>query len=135
METLTVLFIAASIQYGLPQGLLSSLCYIESTHNIHAIHRDDGTANSVGVCQIQLPTAKGLGFKGTEKDLMKPENNIKYAAKYLKHQIDRYNSTIKGIIAYNRGSAKNLTSTAYSAKVIKQWRKINVRQEQKLATR
>ena len=55
---------------------------------------------------------------------MEPEINVYYAAKYLAHQIHRYKgSTYKGIIAYNRGSAKNLTRTAYADKVMKEWGK------------
>lgn len=119
---LTLLFNTTTVEFNLPPDLLSSLCFIESTHNINAIHYDDGTGNSVGVCQIKLSTAKWLGFKGTEKQLMNPKVNIHYAGKYLQHQINRYHSVTKGIIAYNVGHAKNLTYTQYSAKVIKQWR-------------
>ncbi len=124
---LTILFTTTSLHFGLPPKLLEALCYIESTHNINAVHKDDGGGNSVGVCQIKLKTAVWLGFKGTEKELMVPKTNIYYSAKYLAYQIKRYNSTTKAIIAYNRGNAKGLTSTRYSVKVIKQWRKINVR--------
>lgn len=119
---LTLLFNTTSAQFNLPKGLLSSLCYIESTHNTKAIHKDDGTGNSVGICQVKLSTAKWLGFTGTEKQLMKPSTNIYYAAKYLNYQIRRYHSTTRGIIAYNFGNAKNLTSTRYSVKVLRQWR-------------
>lgn len=120
--SLFVLFLLAGTQNHLPQGLLSSLCYVESTHNIHAIHRDDGSSNSVGVCQIKLKTAKWFGFKGTEKQLMNPAINIKYSAKYLAYQIKRYHNIRRGVIAYNRGNAKGLTNTLYQAKVYKQWK-------------
>lgn len=125
---LTTLFFTTSKQFDLPQNLLSSLCFIESTHNPNAVHKDDGTTNSVGVCQLKLKTAKWLGFKGTEKQLMDPRTNIYYAAKYLKYQIDRYNSVERGIVAYNKGNAKNLTHSKYSEKVMKQWRLYNGRQ-------
>lgn len=119
---LTTLFISFSIQYGLPANLLSSLCYVESKHKISAIHRDDGGSSSLGVCQIKLSTAKGLGFKGSAKDLMRPDTNISYAAKYLSKQIHRYNSVRLGVIAYNRGNAKHLTTSKYQRKVFKEWR-------------
>lgn len=126
MTTLTALFLSATLQTGLPANLLSSLCYVESAHKINAIHHDDGNGDSLGVCQIKYPTAKMMGFKGTSEQLMLPKNNIKYAAKYLAHQIKRYNGDVtKAVIAYNQGSAKNLTSTKYSIKVFKQWRKQN----------
>jgi soluble lytic murein transglycosylase-like protein len=124
MNTLTALFMTMSLQYGLPPKLLSSICYIESTHNVHAVHHDDGGADSLGVCQIKLATAKGLGFKGTAKQLMDPKLNIKYAAKYLSHQIKRYNGSIeKAVIAYNKGNAKGLTTSKYQRKIFKQWRR------------
>lgn len=129
---LTLLFMTTSAQFNLPPNLLSSLCYVESTHNIKAIHKDDGSGNSVGVCQIKLKTAKWLGFKGTEKQLMEPATNIHYAAKYISYQHGRYKSVTKAIIAYNMGNAKNLTKTKYSDKVINQWRKTNEHQRYSL---
>lgn len=124
MGSLSVLFILVSAQQGLPADLLSSLCLVESQHNVNAVHQHDGHGNSVGACQIKLNTAKGLGFKGTEKDLLKPENNLLYAAKYLKHQIQRYNGDVaRGVIAYNQGSARTATKTKYSSKVFAEWSK------------
>lgn len=122
MSTVIAYFILISAQFNLPPNLLSSLCYVESTHNIEAIHYDDGGSNSVGICQIKLRTAQNLGFEGTEQDLMDPYTNIYYAAKYLSHQHKRYHGNIeKSLIAYNMGSAKDLTTTPYSAKVLKIW--------------
>jgi soluble lytic murein transglycosylase-like protein len=120
---LSLLFIMMSQAYNLPPSLLSSLCYVESRHYISAIHKDDGTTDSLGVCQVKYETAKWLGFNGTSEQLMNPKINVKYAAKYLSYQMKRYNYNItKAVIAYNIGSAKQLTSTKYSDKVLKQWR-------------
>src|ERR1700692_3723359 len=95
------LFILYSAQFNLPDGLLSSLCYVESGHNIEAVHLADGNGNSIGACQIKLKTARFMGFRGTEKQLMRPDVNIYYAAWYLRYQINRYRSVRKGVIAYN----------------------------------
>jgi len=120
---LMFLFTTVTAKLGLPAHLLPSLCYVESTHKIEAINYNDGGSNSVGVCQIKLKTAKWLGFKGTEKELMLPKNNIYYAGLYLKYQIKRYNGNYtKAIIAYNMGNARALTQTNYSAKVNKVWK-------------
>ena len=120
--TLLPIFVSISIQFGLPPNLLSSLCYVESKHDIYAVHEDDGGSNSLGVCQVKLATAQWLGFKGTEEQLMKPHINIYYAGMYLSKQRNRYNGSIeKAVIAYNVGHAKNLTSTEYSRKVLRQW--------------
>lgn len=123
MGTLTAIFLSVSVQYGLPANLLSSICYIESQHNVAAVHYRDGRDTSVGLCQIKLKTARGLGFRGTEKQLMEPRYNIKYAGKYLRHQIRRYHGNIaQGVIAYNMGHAGTLTTTKYQAKVFRQWK-------------
>lgn len=114
---------AISQQYGLPPGLLASLCYVESTHNIYAVHHDDGGSDSLGVCQIKLATAQWLGFQGTEQELMAPITNITYAAKYLHHLETRYHGdTELAVIAYNMGSARALRHTNYSDKVMAVWR-------------
>lgn len=128
---LSLLFISATHLFGLPPNLLNSLCYVESHHNPSAIHLDDGGANSVGVCQVKLSTAQNLGFKGGEAQLLDPNVNIYYAAKYLSHQIHRYHGSIpRALIAYNQGSAKDLISTKYSDKVINEWRQQNERRRQ-----
>ena len=125
---LSLMFASASGEFNLPTGLLDSLCFIESSHNIKAIHKDDGGSNSVGICQLKYKTAKWLGFKGTEKDLMDPQTNIYFSAKYLHYQISRYNDIERAVVAYNIGNAKGLANTAYSDKVFKQWRQTsNVR--------
>ena len=119
---LALLFTAATNTFHLPPGLISSVCYVETKHDVNAIHHDDGGSDSLGICQIKLATAKDLGFDGTEKELMVPSVNIFYAAKYLARQHKRYDGNpVKAVIAYNRGNAKMLTATSYSDKVLKQW--------------
>ncbi len=123
MNILAAIFAATSIQLNLPPGLLSSLCYVETRHNVSLIHYQDGKTNSYGICQIKLESAEFLGFEGNEEELMEPATNIYYAGLYLQHQLIRYNNDIpKAVIAYNRGSARHLTYTNYQARVFKQWR-------------
>jgi len=118
-----LLFVYFTAQYGLPEGLLSSLCYVESRHVASAIHKNDGGEDSIGICQIKYSTAKQLGYRGSKKELYLPENNIKYAALYLKKQIKRYKSINRGVIAYNRGNSRLLTTSKYQVKVYKIWHK------------
>ncbi len=123
MGTLTALFITISLQTGLKPGLLSSLCYVESKHKVTAIAYNDGKTHSYGVCQIKITSAQQMGFKGSEKDLMKPENNIKYAALFLKYQINRYDGNIaRGVTAYNKGRSTGDGNSVYYKKVMNQWR-------------
>ena len=118
---LAIIFLNASQTFTLPPALLDSLCFVESGHNQAAVHLDDGGSNSVGVCQVKLRTARWLGFKGTEQQLLKPKTNVYYAAKYLAYQLHRYKNVEKAIVAYNKGNATNLLSSKYSVKVINQW--------------
>lgn len=122
MDLLT-LFTAVSIQLALPTDLLSSLCYVESNHKVTTIAYNDGATHSYGVCQIKYATAQQMGFKGTEKELMKPENNVYYAGKFLKYQIERYKGNVaRGVTAYNKGRSTGDGNSVYYKKVIKQWR-------------
>ena len=94
-----------SSTFALPSGLLSSLCFVESKHSVTAYHAKDGATSSLGVCQIKLATARGLGFKGNEQQLMNPKINVYYAAKYLNKQITRYQGDVqKAVAAYNAGT-------------------------------
>jgi len=126
MISLASLFIATSVQFNLPPGLLSSICHIETKHDISLIHYNDGSSPSYGICQIKLSTAQWLGFTGDEKELMKPAVNIHYAGKYLAKNIKRYNGhTEKAVIAYNQGHVGASLRTSYSVKVFNQWRGID----------
>lgn len=107
MSTITIamMFVSASTTFHLPPGLLSALCFAESSHRVHITHHDDGGSDSLGICQIKLETAQDLGFTGTRESLMQPKTNIHYAAKYLSKQFHRYHGALyKSVAAYNSGS-------------------------------
>jgi len=88
MAPLLLAFAAATHTFSLPEGLLSAVCWVESSHRPDRIHKDDGSEDSIGLCQVQHTTAKMLGFKGSKKDLLKPTTNAFYAGKYLRYQLD-----------------------------------------------
>ncbi len=99
------------------------MCYVESNHNTAVIAYNDGTTHSYGVCMIKLATARQMGFKGTEKELMQPKNNVLFAAKFLKYQINRYNGDVaRGVTAYNKGHSSGDGNSVYYKKVVNQWR-------------
>lgn len=103
--TLLFLFATASATYGLPQGLNTAICTVESNLNPKAVNEDDGGSASLGICQIKLYTARTLGFKGTATELQRPETNIRYASAYLRSQLNRYSGDIrKAVSAYNMGT-------------------------------
>lgn len=124
---LLLLFIQTTTTFNLPQGLLGGLCFVESSHNIRAMHLNDGGADSVGVCQIKLGTARLLGFKGSARELKVPSVNVYYAGKYLRYQLDRYDGDLrKGVSAYNSGTHRvneygQTKNRKYVAKVMQAW--------------
>jgi len=125
---LLVLFASVTKTFGLPDGLLSSICYTESHYDTKAINTDDGRGNSVGVCQVKLSTSRTLGFKGSERQLQDPSVNIYYSGKYLRRQLNRYGGdSNKAIAAYNSGTLKlnengDIRNQNYVDKVVTAWK-------------
>ena len=122
-----LLYMSATATYNLPPGLLRAVCYTESHHNVRAIHFDDGSGTSLGTCQVQLESAREMGFDGSEKELMEPYNNVKYAGLYLRSRLRRNgNDVVLGVASYNAGSVirkpnGDLINQAYVDKVMDAW--------------
>lgn len=115
---LAIMLASIGQNYGLPDGLLPAVCFVESSYRPHVISKDDGGPHSsIGLCQVQLRTAKSLGYPGDAKGLLDPITNAAYASAYLYQQYLRYGNWDKAVIAYNRGNAKGLTDSAYLRKV------------------
>ncbi len=120
-------FIGVTQTFSLPPGLLSAVCWTESSHRTQVVHKDDGNGTSLGVCQIKLSTARTLGFKGTEKELMAAKTNVYWAGRYLSKQLDRYHGDIvKAVAAYNAGSYREAgngqaKNQKYLGKVFQAW--------------
>ena len=76
---------ATEIKYGLPPGLMLAIQQVESNGDPKAHVRHDGKSNkaSYGLFQLQLSTARFMGFKGKPSDLFKPTINIEFAGRYL----------------------------------------------------
>lgn len=121
MGSLLIAFTLATQTFNLPPGLISAICFTESTHNVSAINPHDGNSKSIGVCQVKLATARLVGYKGSEKKLLDPALNIYYSAKYLKKQLDRYSGDVpKAVSAYNAGTYRE-SNQGYVKKVFTAW--------------
>lgn len=98
----TIILLAAK-KIGVSGTLLLAICTHESRlQNVFVPH--DGGSPTYGICQVKEDTARMLGHKGEAKVLMNPEENAKWAAEYLKYQLNRYdNDTCKAVAAYNAG--------------------------------
>jgi len=100
----STLILATAKKIGVAGSLLLAICTQESGLN-NVVVPHDGGSPSYGICQVKEGTARHMGYKGHSKDLMDPATNIKWAAIYLKFQLDRYdNDWCKATAAYNAGS-------------------------------
>lgn len=96
--------IAGSV--GVCAAMLYSICSVESSGK-NVLKHNDGGSPSYGVCQIKLSTAKLFNPDVTPTMLMTPEENVLYAALYLKKQQARYpKSTECTVASYNAGKCK-----------------------------
>ena len=102
---------------GVPVALAKAVVKIESGFKPNKT----GKAGEIGLMQVKLSTARGMGYTGTAKGLYVPATNIKYGMKYLgmAHKIGG-KTTCGAILRYNAGhGAKrmNPVSAAYCGKV------------------
>jgi len=98
------IILAIAKKVGISGHLLLAICTHETGLQNVVVPNDHGTP-TYGLCQIKSGTARDLGYEGKDEGLMDPQTNIKYAAIYLKKQLNRYHGNIhKAIAAYNAGS-------------------------------
>jgi soluble lytic murein transglycosylase-like protein len=64
---------------GLPPALVHRVIVRESRYRPHAV----GRGGAIGLMQIKLATARGLGYTGDAAGLRDPNTNLTYAVKYL----------------------------------------------------
>ena len=64
---------------GVPAELVHRVIVRESRYNASLV----GRGGTIGLMQIKLATARGLGYTGTAEGLRDPETNLAYAVKYL----------------------------------------------------
>jgi soluble lytic murein transglycosylase-like protein len=64
---------------GVPVALVHRVIVRESRYQPHLV----GRGGTIGLMQIKLATARGLGYTGTAEGLRGPDTNLTYAVKYL----------------------------------------------------
>ncbi len=103
--------------YGVPLSLAHAVVRHESNYQPNV----RGRAGEIGLMQIKLGTARGLGYTGSAKGLYDPATNLQYGMKYLAlAQKLGGGSTCGTILKYNAGhGAKrmNPTSAKYCSNV------------------
>jgi soluble lytic murein transglycosylase-like protein len=64
---------------GVPEALVHRVIMRESRYQPHLI----GHGGTIGLMQIKLATARGLGYTGDAAGLREPNTNLTYGVKYL----------------------------------------------------
>jgi soluble lytic murein transglycosylase-like protein len=102
MDYVTMI-LAAAKSVKVPGAILMAICMHETgLKNITV--QEDGGSPSYGLCQVKSDTAEMLGYEGKPEGLKNAKENIKWAAKYLRYQLDRYDGDMcKAVSAYNAG--------------------------------
>ncbi|WP_273792279.1 lytic transglycosylase domain-containing protein [Brucella anthropi] len=86
--------------YGVPSALAHAVVRHESNFQPNV----RGKAGEIGLMQIKLSTARGLGYTGSAKGLYEPSTNIQFGMKYLAQaQKLGGGSTCGTILKYNAG--------------------------------
>ena len=108
--------------YGVPVSLAHAVVAIESNYNPSR----RGHAGEIGLMQVKLQTARGMGYRGSARGLYNPSTNIRYGMAYLGGARKLGGKSVCGtILKYNAGhyaKRMNPTSAAYCSKVKAQMR-------------
>jgi soluble lytic murein transglycosylase-like protein len=119
-KSIKEIILEASYVNKVPPEIMLAVCSVESGLNPALVNPDDGDSASWGLGQIKVGTAKKLGFTGHGKDLLNPEVNAYFSAKYMRYQLERYEfSWIRGIKSYNAGTSHTNKPNDYYNQVYK----------------
>jgi soluble lytic murein transglycosylase-like protein len=84
---------------GVPEALVHRVIVRESRYQPHLI----GRGGTIGLMQIKLATARGLGYTGTAEGLRDPNTNLTYAVKYLAGAYRAANGNHNRAVSYYAG--------------------------------
>src|SRR6266566_2445740 len=84
---------------GVPEALVHRVIVRESRYRPGLI----GRGGAIGMMQIKLATARGLGYTGTAEGLRDPNTNLTYAVKYLAGAYRTANGDHNRAVAYYAG--------------------------------
>src|SRR6266550_7040746 len=84
---------------GVPEALVHRVIVRESRYRPGLI----GRGGTIGMMQIKLATARGLGYTGTAEGLRDPDTNLTYAVKYLAGAYRTANGDYNRAVSYYAG--------------------------------
>jgi soluble lytic murein transglycosylase-like protein len=100
--------VAAANENNISPNFVHQIIRVESRHRPNVT----GKAGEIGLMQIKLQTARGMGYTGTRLGLYDPETNIRYGVRYLGEAKRRASGDrCKAAMYYNQG----IYATRFSA--------------------
>jgi soluble lytic murein transglycosylase-like protein len=84
---------------GVPPALVHCVIVRESRYQPRLV----GRGGTIGLMQIKLATARGLGYTGDAEGLRDPNTNLTYAVKYLAGAYRAANGDYNRAVAYYAG--------------------------------
>lgn len=100
---------------GIPIALAHAVVRHESGYNARAT----GRAGEIGLMQIKLTTARGIGYRGTAKGLYDPATNIAWGMKYLGQARKLAGGSECGMLSrYNGGLGSKRINKTYCRQVV-----------------
>lgn len=100
---------------GIPLDIAHAVVRHESGYNARA----KGRAGEIGLMQIKLATARGIGYRGSAKGLYDPETNIRWGMKYLGEARRLAGDTECGMLSrYNGGLGRKGLIRSYCKQVL-----------------
>ena len=84
---------------GVPEALVHRVIVRESKYQPHLV----GRGGTIGMMQIKLATARGMGYTGDAAGLRDPNTNLTYAVKYLAGAYRAANGDANRAVAYYAG--------------------------------
>lgn len=104
---------SVSCRHHVDPRLTAAVIATESLFDRWAVVRERDGDTSRGLMQIELRTARMLGFRKNPRQLFGPWLNIFYGTLYLERELKRYHSFSAAISAYNAGHPARTRSGSY----------------------
>ena len=114
---LAALIAAQAQQHGVPLALAHAVIRVESNYHPGLT----GRGGPIGLMQIKHGTARGLGFRGTVRELFDPATNLEWGMRYLAGARRLANGDLCGTVLRYQGGHGSVrmtrASTVYCGKV------------------
>jgi soluble lytic murein transglycosylase-like protein len=99
----------AAARAGIPACVAHGLVRTESAYRPHTV----GRAGEIGLTQIKLATARGVGFRGSRALLFDPRTNLTFGFRYARQALR------KGSIGFYQSGMAGRPSRAYVVRVMR----------------